>query len=108
MFTGLACDFWQIFAGQLFWQQLGNKAYIDFNKLKRRFKDPFHYICMGSAVIHPEVFLKAVAGQDTEFRADVVDFLDMYRPRTRVAKYGKYYKTTHKEFLDNWLRKGDI
>jgi len=59
---------------------------------------------MGSAVIHPEVFIKAVAvSKPSKFKADVVDFLDMYRPRTRVAKYGIYYQITHQEYLKGLL-----
>jgi hypothetical protein len=62
---------------------------------------------MGSAVIHPEVFVKALAiAKPKEFQADVVDFLpDQYRPKTRVARYGKYHCMTHKEYLTHWLKK---
>lgn len=71
-------------------------------------EESFHYICMCSAVIHPEVFIKAlaVAKPKHEFRADVVDFREMYRPRSRVAKYGKYYRLPVKEFLREWIEKG--
>ena len=101
MFTGIACDFWQLFGYTRDWRLIGERAYNDFYGLRARLiGSPFHYVCMGSAVIHPEVFLKAIAGQELpEFTADVVDFLDMYRPRTRVAKYGTYYQMTHKEYL---------
>lgn len=98
MFTGLACDFWQLFNDS--WHVFALKAVEDFSLLCTRFQTPFHYVCMGSAVIHPEVFIKAVAvSKSTNFQADVVDFLYMYRPRTRVAKFGKYYQMTHKEYL---------
>jgi len=101
MFTGLACDFWQLFEED--WNIFSLRARKDFYYLCDRFKTYFHYICMGSAAIHPEVFLKAIAvAKPKNFRADVVDFLDVYRPRTRVAIYGKYYKITHKKFFDGW------
>ncbi len=104
MFTGIACDFWQMFGDKRMWEQMGERAFNDFYTLRKRFQTSFHYVCMGSAVIHPEVFLKAISGMELpEFTADVVDFLDMYRPRTRVAKYGKYYKMTHKEYLNQWI-----
>lgn len=107
LFTGLACDFWQMFGNQNDWETLATNAYFSFKFLSGRFKSPFHYICMGSAVIHPEVFIKALAKNKPEiFKADVVDFLDMYRPRTRISKYGHYYKMTHKEFLSMWLEIG--
>jgi len=106
MFTGIACDYWQMFGHKTHWQELGERSYVDFQTLKNRFKEPFHYVCMGSAVIHPEVFIKALSGiKKPEFRADVVDFLDMYRPRTRVAKFGRYYKMEHKEYLKKWMNK---
>ncbi len=104
MFTGIACDFWQMFGDQRMWEQMGARAFNDFYSLRVRFQKPFHFVCMGSAVIQPEVFLKAISGMELpEFKADVVDFLEMYRPRTRVAKYGKYYKMTHKEYLNKWI-----
>jgi hypothetical protein len=104
LFTAPGCDFWQLFKGKAFWGMLGERMYDDFAKLRDRVKKPFHYVCMGSAVIHPEVFIKAIAGiKHPEFTADVVDFLDMYRPRTRVAPYGTYYKMEHKEYLKKWL-----
>ena len=57
-----------------------------------------------SAIIHPELFIKAIAvSKPTDFKADVVDFIDMYRPRTRVSKFGTYYKMTHKEYLERLL-----
>lgn len=100
MFTGLGCDFWQLFASPDDWAMFGRQSYYYFEDLWKRFKNPFHYICMGSAVIHPEVFTKAIAvAKSKDFKADVVDFKDMYRPRTRVAIYGTYYQMTHKEFL---------
>ena len=104
LFSGQACDFWQMFGTADDWAEFGRDSFFNFKVLTRRFITPFHYICMGSAVIHPEVFIKAVAGaHPEEFVADVVDFKDMYRPRTRVAKFGTYYKMTHKEFLARWL-----
>jgi len=104
LFTGHACDFWQMYGDPQDWAKLGEEAYFSFKSLIRRFRTPFHYICMGSAVIHPEVFIKAVAeAKSSGFTSDVVDFKDMYRPRTRVAKFGTYYKMTHKEFLTRWL-----
>ena len=104
LFTGHACDFWQMFGSSHDWAELGRDSYFSFRYLTTRFKTPFHYICMGSAVIHPEVFIKALAeSKQKDFTSDVVDFKDMYRPRTRVAKFGTYYKMTHKEFLTKWL-----
>jgi hypothetical protein len=106
LFTGQACDYWQLFGQPSQWSYLGVKAFWNYRKLLGRFEYPFHYICMGSAVIHPEVFIKAISeAQPKEFIADVVDFLDMYRPRTRVAQFGTYYKMTHKEFLSQWITK---
>jgi len=100
IFTGLGCDFWQMFMSEDKWSSFGRYAYNAFEILSKRFKTPFHYICMGSAVIHPEVFIKAIAkAKSKNFKADVVDFKNMYRPRTRVAKYGNYYTTTHKEYF---------
>jgi len=104
LFSGQACDFWQMFGSPNDWAEFGRTSYFSFKHLVTRFRTPFHYICMGSAVIHPEVFIKAVAeAKSEEFVADVVDFKDMYRPRTRVAKFGTYYKMTHVEFLLKWM-----
>jgi len=104
LFTGHGCDFWQLYGDSREWADLAVRAYNNFDTLVERFSKPFHYVCMGSAVIHPEVFIKAIAeAKQKKFRADVVDFLDMYRPRTRVAKFGKYYKMTHKEYLEKWI-----
>lgn len=101
LFTGQACDYWQLFGNSQEWGILGEKSYLFYKLLVERFKHKFHYVCMGSAVIHPEVFMKAISdAHPTEFTADVVDFLDMYRPRTRVSQFGKYYQITHKEYLD--------
>ena len=98
MFTGLGCDFWQLFDNS--WEIFAKRSMENFSFLCKRFQTPFHYVCMGSAVIHPEVFTKAIAvAKSKSFTADVVDFLDMYRPRTRVAQFGTYYKMTHKEYL---------
>jgi hypothetical protein len=103
MFTALAADFWQLFNGS--WETLAMKTKKDFEALCNLMKQPFHYICMGSAVIHPEVFVKALAvAKPKQFQADVVDFLpNQYRPKTRVAKYGNYYCSSHQEYLVNWL-----
>ncbi|MGV8151982.1 MAG: hypothetical protein ACP5OG_02795 [Candidatus Nanoarchaeia archaeon] len=104
LFTGIACDYWQMFSDK--WDLIAKKSNTDFHILKNRFVSPFHYINLGSAVIHPEVFLKAISGiKHKEFRADVVDFLDMYRPRTRVAKYGKYYLMDFNEFFQKEFKK---
>lgn len=102
MFTGVGCDFWQLFNNE--WGIFAKRANQDFKILCKRFSSKFHYVCMGSAVIHPEVFIKAIAvTKIKDFKSDVVDFLDMYRPRTRVAKFGIYYQLTHKEYLKNIL-----
>jgi hypothetical protein len=111
MFTGLACDWWQFQVHD--WSRIALKAKVSFDYLLNRFRnDRFHYVCMGSAVIHPEVFVKALAlanvhNETNWFKADVVDFLDMYRPRTRVSQYGHYYKMTHREYLNNLLLLGE-
>jgi len=109
MFTGLGCDFWQIFKCATHWKKLGEISYLYFEKLCEIMSEPFHYVCMGSAVIHPEVFTKALSvAKPKEFRTTVVDFLpNQYRPKTRVAKYGEYLCMTHKEFLNLWL-KGEV
>jgi hypothetical protein len=108
LFTGLACDYWTMFDDD--WGLIGKRANQDFKILKARFNEkPFHYINMGSAVIHPEVFLKAISGiKHNDFRADVVDFLDMYRPRTRVAIYGKYYQMDFKQYMDRFWKHDKI
>lgn len=115
IFTVLGADFWQLFDDR--WYLFTNKTRRDFAELCAILsKDDFHFINMGSAVIMPEVFTKALAVANTltptplqNFRADVVDFLpDMYRPKTRVAKYGKYFQMTFKEFFDKWLFFGDL
>lgn len=102
LFTGLGCDYWQMFDTK--WDLIGNRCQQDFEKFKARtHSKPFHYLNMGSAVIHPEVFLKAIQGVPYNFRADVVDFLDMYRPRTRVAIYGEYYQMPFDKFFkEKW------
>ncbi len=100
LFTGLGCDYWHLFDDD--WGLIGKRSKQDFEILKKRFnKKTFHYINMGSAVVHPEVFLKAIQGVKHKFRADVVDFLDMYRPRTRVAIHGEYYKMDFKQYMEN-------
>ncbi len=107
VFTGLGCDFWQLFGND--WKIFTKKTHFNFNYLCNRFRKPFHYLCMGSAVIHPEVFTKALAvSKQKNFKADVVDFLNMYRPLSRVAKNGVYYKMNHKDFLTNWNKDGIV
>lgn len=107
MFTGLACDWWQFSMHD--WGRFARFAKVHFDVLTERFKrDRFHYICMGSAVIHPEVFIKALAlagvhQEKTWFKADVVDFKKMYRPLTRVSQYGDYYQMTHERYLQQWI-----
>ena len=98
MFTGLGCDYWQLFNDS--WEYFAKRCVQDFSTLCTRFTKEFHYVCMGSSVIHPEVFIKAVSvAKNKSFRADVVDVNDVYRPRTRVAKFGTYFQITHKEYL---------
>jgi len=106
-FTVMGADFWHMFGDD--WKIYAQRCQEDFETLAARMrKDPFHFINMGSAVIHPEIFLKAIAvSQPEAFKADVVDFLEMYRPRTRVAPYGEYYKMTHQEFFLKWIN-GEI
>jgi hypothetical protein len=107
MFTALGTDFWQLFRDD--WTGYAIRAKEDFDILCSRMRAPFEFLLMGSAVIHPEVFTKAEAVvHPKEFTADVVDFLDAYRPRTRVAKYGKYYKMTHKDFLINIMGANEV
>lgn len=104
MFTIPGADFWHLFDRG--WELLGSRMSEDFFVLCNRMQNPVHFVCMGSAVIMPEVFTKALAEvRPKEFKADVVDFLDMYRPKTRVAKYGEYYKMEHKEFLTKILNR---
>lgn len=105
MFTIPGADFWHLFKGGDAWQEMGRAAFHHFSELRLRFRYPFHYVCMGSAVVHPEIFTKAISGINLPtFQADVVDFKDMYRPSTRVAKYGHYYFITHKQYLTELLR----
>lgn len=103
LFTTLGCDYWQMYA-ENYWWSIGGKMERDFMVLRNRFsKRPFHFINICSAVIGPEVFQKAIQGVPLKhIRADVVDFLDMYRPRTRVAKYGNYFKRDVEEFMIGW------
>lgn len=103
LFTGLVTDFWQL---PLYnYHSLADFIQESFQLLcKRMHSGPFYYLLMGSAVIHPEVFTKALAiAKPKAFTSDVVDFLNNYRPRTRVARYGKYYLMTHKEFFEQQL-----
>lgn len=105
LFTITGADFWQLWGSEDDWAKLGRIYFKHFEILRNRFKTPFHYICMGSAVIHPEIFTKAIAGMELpKFQADVVDFRETYRPRTRIAKYGEYFLMTHKEYLEKWKR----
>jgi len=102
-FTALGCDFWQLFDRE--WDEFANATRRDLAFLANRMeKGQFHYLLLGSAVIHPEIFRTAmVLAKPAIFRADVVDFLDMYRPRTRVARYGSYYQMDFKTFLRKWI-----
>ena len=106
LFTTPGADFWHLFSED--WHLLSDKSWLSFIRLVTRFKDEnFHFINMGSAVMHPEIFIKAIAvakPHPDNFKADVVDFKEMYRPRTRVAKFGDYYMTTHKEYLEELLK----
>ena len=107
MFTIPGADFWHLFDRG--WELLGSRMSEDFFMLCDQMREPFHFICMGSAVVMPEVFTKALANvRPKDFKADVVDFLEMYRPRTRVAKYGEYRITTHQAFLSEWLDRFSI
>ena len=107
-FTSPGCDFWHYFGND--WKYLGQYQQSAAKYLLERFeKDNFHYLCMGSAVIHPEIFIKILSmAKPKNFRADVVDFLDMYRPRTRVACYGTYYRMKHDEYLRKFLMREKI
>lgn len=102
MFTAPGCDYWQKF--MVDWSKLGKRMEVDFNRLCTRFRSfEFHYINMCSAVIMPEVFQKAIQGVPRHYiKADVVDFLEMYRPRTRVAKYGIYCRMDVVEYMKLW------
>jgi len=105
LFTALGTDFWQLFSND--WERVARISKIDFQNLVAIMRNgSFHFISMGSAVIHPEIFIKALAVSKTTqpFRADVVDFLNMYRPRTRVAIYGKYYQMEFKEYLNKVIK----
>ncbi len=105
MFTTLAADFWHLFSTH--WELISNRAWFDFRELCRIMQKEFRFINMGSAVIGPEVFTKALAvAKPQKFTTIVVDFMDMYRPRTRVGRYGHYCKTDHKSFLKLWLKYG--
>jgi len=108
LFTTPGADFWHHFdiTG---WKDLAVVSQMCFNTLSLRFmKDNFHFVNIGSAVMHPEIFIKAIAlCKPKNFKADVVDFKEMYRPRTRVAQFGNYYTITHKQYLD-YLLKGKV
>ncbi len=109
LFTTPGADFWHMFSTD--WWLLASKSWMGMHKLIARFKDEnFHFMNVGSATMHPEIFIKAVATakpNPENFQADVVDFKDMYRPRTRVARFGTYYTMSHIEFFKALL-KGDI
>lgn len=111
LFAALGTDFWQLFCDE--WGLIANKCHDDFYRLCEIIgKDNFTYINMGSSVIMPEVFAKALAliGIDNlkHFKAHVVDFIpNQYRPLTRVSRYGKYFRLTHASFLRKWLD-GDL
>jgi len=103
MFTAQGCDYWQMFL-----EDKKSSLWIfdkDFKRLRDRFMSaPFHYLNICSAVIGPEVFQKCIQGVPVSYiKADVCDFLDMYRPRTRVAKYGNYYKMDVEDFMKRWV-----
>jgi len=102
MFTAPYCDFWFLQHPDNHWKIYQDFAEKSFNILRERFeKENFHYVCMGSLVIHPEVFIKVIAlTNPKKFIADAVDFQEAYRPRTRVAKFGSFYMTTHDAYLD--------
>lgn len=106
LFTVLGADFWQLFDSH--WELIAYKSKIDFGILCGLMESEFHYVCMGSAVVHPEVFAKALAvAKPKKFRGDVIDFKMMYRPKTRIvqlAKSGRYWNMDHKTFLENWIR----
>jgi len=108
LFTTPGADFWHLFYTGA-WRDLADVAGFCFNHLILRFsKEKFHFVNMGSAVMHPEIFIKAIAiAHPKHFQADVVDFKEMYRPRTRVAQFGVYFKMTHKEYLE-YVLKGDL
>ena len=112
LFTTPGADFWHIL--NMFtqdWNLLSDKSWLGMLSLFSRFKkENFHFVNMGSAVMHPEIFIKAIAlakPNRKNFKADVVDFKEMYRPRTRVAQFGNYFKMTHKEYLE-YLLKGKV
>lgn len=104
LFTAPGCDYWQKFL--IDWSRLGKKIETDFMRLQTRLRfNKFHFINMCSAVIMPEVFQKAIQGISKDYiRADVVDFLEMYRPRTRVARYGEYYQMDVVEYMKKWSK----
>jgi len=110
LFTTPGADFWHLFhTGE--WEDLANVSGFCFNNLICRFREEnFHFVNMGSAVMHPEIFIKVIAvtkPNKENFQADVVDFKEMYRPRTRVAQFGNYYTITHKQYLD-YLLEGKV
>lgn len=101
LFTTPGCDFWHMFSDN--WRTLADESWRSFTAIASRFSGKgFHFVNMGSAVMHPEVFIKAIAKAKPakgSFKADVVDFKEMYRPRTRVAIFGEYFKMTHQEYF---------
>ncbi len=112
LFTTPGADFWHLFRMELKdWYILTEFSLISFNALIKRFtQEYFHFVNMGSAVMHPEIFIKVIAAakpNPKNFKADVVDFKEMYRPRTRVAQFGNYHTITHKQYLD-YLLEGKV
>jgi hypothetical protein len=105
MFTAPGCDFWHLFRSDGDWELLARFIKQNLAILIGFMRNDFHYICMGSAVIHPEIFKTSLAlAKPKNFRADVVDFLPhQYRPETRVARYGEYFTMPHKDFLNGWM-----
>lgn len=110
MFTAQSCDYWQMYLDDTIKKSSLWLFDSNFKKLRDRFMaSPFHYLNICSAVIGPEVFQKAIQGVPfNHIRADVVDFFDMYRPRTRVAKYGHYYQMEVSEFMKVWKKNSKI
>ena len=109
LFTTPGADFWHYFSRD--WTLLSDMAYMSMLSMVERFKqENFHFVNVGSATMHPEVFIKAVATakpNPENFTADVVDFKDMYRPRTRVARFGTYYTISHVEYF-KYLLEGKV
>ena len=100
--VALGTDFWHLFDQD--WGLIARRCRNDFLGLIEDMGTPFKFFCLGSAVIHPELFAKALAvAKSEQFTTVVVDFREMYRPRSRVAVYGQYLLMEHKEFLNSWI-----